>query len=245
MLNTFIEAVKKSLAQPKYVTILSHRNPDGDAVGSSLAMMHMLKKFGHTARVVLPSEYPMSYGWMPGIKEIAIYDLDTDLALAYIDASEVIFALDFNSLDRIDKVGMDVLAKKDEPDIFLIDHHIDPEPFADEMFSKTEASSTCEMVMTFFEEMGWADKIDNDIATSLYTGIVTDTGSFKYNTNPTVFRQVSDLKKKGLQDEVIQDLIFNSLTTKQLKLLGYCLKQAIGSHGRRRCRHRLSDQERL
>jgi phosphoesterase RecJ-like protein len=213
--------IKDLLANPAYISIITHRNPDGDAVGSMLALNHLLKKLGHTVRMIAPSEYPAVYEWMPEIDQIKIFDVHTEECKSYFSLSHVIICLDFNSLDRIDHAAAPILDSR--ADKVLIDHHVDPEPFADYVISDTGASSTCELVYKFMIECGWKDMIDMRIAEAIYTGIVTDTGSFKYNTNPSTFEIIAELKKLGLDDFNIQDRIFNSLTEKQMRLLGHCI----------------------
>jgi bifunctional oligoribonuclease and PAP phosphatase NrnA len=213
--------LKALLSAPKDIVIISHRNPDGDAIGSSLALYHYLRNFGHAVHVVLPSEYPDVFQWMPGIQEIIVFDTEPDRTREVIEHAQLIFCLDFNSLDRIDKVGeliQPLKAKK-----ILIDHHLYPEPFADYMMSDTTASSTAEMVYDFILLMGHKHEIGMATAECIYTGIVTDTGSFKFSTSPKLFRIVAELLELGVDDYRLQDLIFNSLDEKQLRLLGHCL----------------------
>lgn len=216
-----IHELKALLSAPKDIVIISHRNPDGDAIGSSLALYHYLCSFGHAVHVVLPSEYPDVFQWMPGISEIIVFDTEPDRTREVIERAQLIFCLDFNSLDRIDKVGeliQPLKAKK-----ILIDHHLYPEPFADYMMSDTLASSTAEMVYDFIILMGHKKEIGPATAECIYTGIVTDTGSFKFSTSPKLFRIVAELLELGVDDYRLQDLIFNSLDEKQLRLLGHCL----------------------
>ena len=220
-MDTQIQEIKQLLAVPKYISILSHRNPDGDAIGSSLGLYHYLNQLGHTVRVVLPSDYPLAFEWMPEVEDITIFDSYQDRCREIVEKSDIIFCLDFNSLDRIDKLGEAVHFKKCVK--VLIDHHLDPENFADYVISDTAASSTCELVYEFISDLGDKDLINANVASCLYTGMMTDTGSFKYATNPRIFRQCSEMKSLGLDDYTIQDNIFNSLTEKQLRLMGHAL----------------------
>lgn len=221
-----IENIKEWISYPKDVVILSHRNPDGDALGSSLAMRHFLEKFGHSVKFVLPSEYPLNFEWMPGIEEALIYDLSQDKALETIDKSEWLICLDFNGLDRIDKLGEHIAQLSERPSL-LIDHHMDPEPFAQEMYSDTSASSTCELLYKFIQMLDEDAKIDLTVAECLFTGIITDTGRFRHSTSKDVYHIAGELKEKGIRDERINDFIFNSYTEKQLRLLGYCLYERL------------------
>lgn len=213
--------IKAELDMPRSICLITHRNPDGDALGSSLAMKHFLEKFNQQVKVILPSEYPLNYAFMAGIDECHVYDLNQEECLSIIDKSDMIFCLDFNSLDRIDKIGLNVQESKAIK--ILIDHHLDPEPFADFVLSETSASSTCELVHKFIYLLGEEKKIDVTIAESILTGLITDTGSFKYNTNAYTYQVASDLKQRGVDDYGLQDKIYNCLSEKQLKLLGHSL----------------------
>lgn len=215
------EELKKLLDTPHQVVIFSHRNPDGDALGSSLAMASFLQKWGHSTQIVLPSEYPAIFEWMDGVQEVLVYDQDAKASLAAIEKADLFFCLDFNALDRIDKSG-EAMKASGKP-IVLIDHHIDPENFANYLLSDTTASSTCELVYDFIHLMGKEAFLDVEIGTFLYTGIVTDTGSFKYSTTSKLFRTVAELIDLGVDDYQLQDLIFNSLPEKNLRILGHCL----------------------
>jgi len=216
-----IQELKQLLAVPKDIVLTTHRNPDGDAIGSSLAMLHYLNTMGHTVRIVIPSEYPDFLEWMPSVADIIIFDLDKEVATKQIERADMLFYLDFNSLDRIDKMG-EIAQERDIPKV-LIDHHLQPEPIADFVLSEPTASSTCELVYDFMGLLGEQDKIDIKIGECLMTGILTDTGSFKYGTTPKLYRVVADLLERGVDDYKLQDLIFNSAKEKHLRLLGHCL----------------------
>lgn len=219
-----IQELKELLSYPKTIVITTHRNPDGDAIGSSLALYHYLKRYlNHDVTVIAPSEYPSSLAWMPNADDILIYDIAPEESRAVTKRADIIFCLDFNSLDRIDKLGEFIRPLKSHK--VMIDHHLFPEPFADFMMSDTTASSTCEMIYDFMELLEEKGKIDPDIAEAMFTGILTDTGSFKYATSPKLFRIVADLLEKGADDYKLQDLIFNSMKPKHLRLLGHCLNQ--------------------
>ena len=217
-----IRELKGLLSIPKDIVITTHRNPDGDAIGSSLALYHYLNTLGHTVRIVSPSEFPDFLAWMPGANDIVIYDLEQERSAELIERADIIFCLDFNSLDRIDKVGELIMPLRCTK--VMIDHHLYPENFADFMLSDTTASSTCELIYDFIELLDDKKAIDVVMAESMYTGILTDTGSFKYSTSSKLFRVVGQLYEIGVDNEKLQDLVFNCLTQKHLLLLGHCLK---------------------
>lgn len=216
-----IAEFKTYLSIPRDLVICSHRNPDGDAIGSSLALYHFLNKMGHTVRVIFPSEYPNFVGWLPDAEKIIIYDIDPEKAEETVDRADVIFCLDFNSLSRIDRLGEYIGSKTTT--LAMIDHHLFPDLDAAYQISDPSASSTCELVYEFIGNMGMINELDVPIGECLLTGILTDTGSFKYSTSPKLFKIVSHLLEIGVDDYKIQDLIFNSQTEKRLRLLGHCL----------------------
>ncbi|MCI5083944.1 MAG: bifunctional oligoribonuclease/PAP phosphatase NrnA [Saprospiraceae bacterium] len=215
------QELKSFLSLPKDIVITTHRNPDGDAIGSSLGLQHYLANQGHSVKIVSPSEYPDFLAWMPAVNDIMVYDIEPEESQKEIEKADAIFCLDFNSLDRIDKVG-EIVDKQKSLKV-MIDHHLYPENFADHLISDTTASSTCEMVFDFICNMGHKHLMTQTIGDCLFTGILTDTGSFKYSTSAKLFRIVADLLDLGVDDYMLQDLIFNSMKEKQLRLLGHCL----------------------
>lgn len=216
-----IQELKAWLKLPRDIVILSHRNPDGDAIGSSLGLAMYLRKKFHKVQVIFPSEYPVVFEYLDHVKDILIYDLKPNESKQAVEKADTIFCLDFNGLDRIDKLGESVQFSKAKK--ILIDHHLDPEPFSDYEFLDTTASSTSELVYLWIKEMGDIHMADVRIGEALFTGIITDTGSFKYNTRPMTFRIAADLKELGVDDFYLQDQIFNALKSKHLRLLGHCL----------------------
>jgi len=216
-----INAIRELISFPKNISILSHRNPDGDALGSTLALSHYLQGLGHQVQVIMPSEYPLNFEWLPQANQIITYDLSPKQAEDWIKASQLIFLLDFNSLDRIDKMGLWV-QESSAPKV-MIDHHIEPEPIADVILSEDWRSSTSEMVYIILSQLGREAKFSDEIDKCIYTGILTDTGSFHHNTSPELYRLVADMKERGLQDGTIQEMVNNSQPDRYLQLLGHCL----------------------
>jgi phosphoesterase RecJ-like protein len=217
----FPTELRQLIRVPQNVAILSHRNPDGDAIGSSLAVKHYLEQYGHTVHVLFPSEFPKEFEALPGSSEILIWDIHTEESKEVLSQKNLFFYLDFNSLSRIDRMGDFV---KDLPGKrVMIDHHLYPDPIADFMFSEPEASSTCEMIYRFIDGLGDNMKISPIVGKCIFTGLVTDTGSFRHATNPNVYRIAADLVERGTDDTAVQDMIFNSNEEKNLRLLGHCL----------------------
>jgi phosphoesterase RecJ-like protein len=221
----FPAKLKQLIHQPQNVAVFSHRNPDGDAIGSSLAMRHYLEQYGHTVHVLFPSEFPEEFEALPGADDILVWDIHTEECKHVLVKKNVFIFLDFNQLSRIDKLGDYI---KDIPGTrIMIDHHLYPDPVADYLYSEPEASSTCELVYRFITGIGDGQKINPTVGKCIFTGLVTDTGSFRHATNPLVYRIAADLVERGVDDAAVQDMIFNSQKEKHLRLLGHCLSNRL------------------
>lgn len=218
-----IKELQAFFSTPQDVVIITHRNPDGDALGSSLAWAAILRKMHHSVTVMTPSEYPTVFEWMQGCKDILIHDIEPEACELGIDRASVICCLDFNGLDRVDKLGKYINECKDRKKLLLVDHHLDPEPFADVIYSDITASSTCQMIYKLTQMLDWGKYLDKDIAGSLYTGIITDTGSFHHGTSSSLFEVCSKIIEYGFDAQGIHDNIFQNQTEKQMQLLGHCL----------------------
>ena len=220
-LNT-IQQIRELLANPKKIAVVPHRNPDGDAYGSALALYHYLKKNGHEVHVVSPNEAPEYLKWLPGADQIVIFENDTARATALLEDAEVVFTLDFNALHRVGKNMQEVL-ERITPFYILIDHHPEPEEFADIIFHDDKVSSTCQMIYRFFDRIGVLHQINRSMATCLYTGIMTDTGSFRFSsTTGETHRIAAELLDKGIDHSRIHDRIYEN-TYKRIQLLGRAL----------------------
>ncbi|MEZ4907714.1 MAG: DHH family phosphoesterase [Saprospiraceae bacterium] len=216
-----IDSLRKFLDYPKDIVIFSHRNPDGDAIGSSMGLKLYLENYGHRVDIVFPSEFPSILTFLPKTDDIVIFDFEKERVQNIIDKCEMMFFLDFSSLDRVDNIGT-LIIEKNVPKVH-IDHHLDPEPIADYVLSDSEASSTSELVYRFFELFDNAKYINSKVAECLMTGIISDTGSFRYSVTPETFRVSSELMKTGLDLTSLQNHIYNSYSEKQLRLVGYVI----------------------
>ena len=206
------------------IVIVPHVNPDGDAVGSSLGLWRVLKNAGYEPTVISPTDYPAFLKWINGTSEVKVYEHEPDVSRQILDNSDLVFLLDFNAFDRAGKVGT-LVEKMDKP-VILIDHHPDPAEVTDLMFSHTEASSTAELVYRFVESIGLDEFLDKDAAEAMFTGLVTDTGSFSYNaSSPDMYEVVSRLLEKGVEKDKITDLVYNNFSADRMRLLGYSLDQ--------------------
>ncbi len=173
-----LKKINELLNKVSNIVITTHKSPDGDAMGSSLALCNYLNKIGKNCKVVVPDFYPAFLHWLPGDSDVVIHLKDSTHANKLIEDAEIIFSLDYNDLGRIG--NMQEFVAKAEAKKILIDHHQEPGNFPDFSYSDTNSSSTSQMVYEFIEGLGGGNLIDKDIANCLYTGIMTDTGSFRF-----------------------------------------------------------------
>lgn len=216
------EALKSFLGKPKNIVIVGHRNPDGDAIGATLSLKHYLDKKGHTATVVVPNDYPEFLHWLPGSKTTYRFDWQNSQSQRAIKSSDIIFLLDFNALHRVGTDMQNTLEKYPN-DFVMIDHHQQPDDVT-YMYSDVTICSTCQMVYQFIEMNNDLHLIDADIATCLYTGIMTDTGSFRFrSTTSTTHRIIADLIDKGAENDKIHNNVYDTNSYNRLLLLGQAL----------------------
>ena len=222
MTESDILNIKTLLSTPKKIVVVPHKNPDGDALGATLALYHYLKKYHHEATVIAPNEYPEFLKWLPGNETVVVYDNEKAQGAALIEAADIIFTLDFNALDRAGDMAGD-LAESSAIKI-MIDHHQQPDDYATYMYSDVTISSTCEMVFNVLEKLGDTALIDKTIATCLYTGILTDTGSFRFPaTTSTTHRVAAFLIDAGAVHWQIHNSIFDTNSYNRMQLLGKAL----------------------
>lgn len=221
-----VQAIKALLSKPKRIVIVPHKNPDGDAIGSSLGLWHYLKSIGQKVRVIVPNDYPRFLKWMPGTNEVLNFEKDHIAAVEHLNSSDLCFTLDFNHLGRVGQ--MTPILEGLDATFIMIDHHQAPDNYAEITYSDSKMSSTSEMVYNFISSLGDTNKISSEIADCLYSGIVTDTGSFKYSSTTSKTHQVvADLINKGAKSFEIQNKIFDTNTPDRLKLLSCALKNMV------------------
>ena len=211
------------LAQPQRIVITTHHKPDGDAMGSSLGLYNYLIQQGHHAQVITPTDYPQFLNWMPGNGDVIIYTDNVAKADQLIADADMIFCLDFNALGRINEMGEKV--GESNALKIMIDHHLEPQDFDDYRHWDINACATAQLVYTFIVEiLGHKELVNADVASCLYTGIMTDSASFRLpNTTSTVHRIVADLIDAGAPNARIHELVYNDSTEMRLKFLGHCL----------------------
>lgn len=218
---------KEIISKPLKVVVLMHPKPDADALGSTLALTAFLTKIGHSVTPISPTDYPNFLNWLPGNEKVMVFQKESPQpAETTIAAADLIFCLDFNTLSRIFELGEMVVrsnAKK-----VLIDHHLEPEKFADFEEWDPTAASTAELVYQVIHELGNDDLIDQDIAECLYAGLMTDTGGFRHsNTSQKVFLVAAELVAHGANPAKISKLIYDTNTLERLRLMGFVLGEKL------------------
>ena len=218
-----IQAIQLLLATPKKIAIIPHRSPDGDAMGSTLGLYHFLLKNNHYPTVVSPNEFPEFLAWMPGSETVKIFEKDKKNGAKILEDAEIIFTLDFNALHRVGE--MEKVLEKLAVAFIMIDHHQSPDNYAMFTFSDTDYGSTCEMLYHFIVALGKKSDIDKTIGTCIYTGILTDSGSFRFpKTTGTTHRIIADLIDLGVENSEIPALLYDNNSYDRLQLLGRAMQ---------------------
>ncbi|MEN9370023.1 MAG: hypothetical protein RI952_888 [Bacteroidota bacterium] len=219
-----IKELQALLSEAKKIVITTHHKPDGDAMGSSLGLYHFLLALGHQVHVVTPSDYPYFLHWLPGNSEVIDFQIQEARAKELVAEADLIICSDFNALSRIGSLGD--LVRNSAAKKVMIDHHLDPEGFEDYTYWDVRACAAAELVYRFIVELGFGNSIDKDIATCLYTGIMTDSGSFRFpSTSAEVHRIIADLIERGANNSRIHELIYDTNSENRLKFLGHILSQ--------------------
>ena len=217
-----ISAIKALLSAKKKIVIVPHKNPDGDAIGSTLGLWHYLNKGPHKVHVVVPNDYPSFLKWIPGNDGILKHDSQKQACEDVIHDADIIFTLDFNAFHRTG--NMETILSESNALKIMIDHHQAPDDYATYTYSDVGMSSTCEMVYHFIDYLGDTGLIDADTATCLYVGIMTDTGSFRFrSTTSTTHNIVAKLIEKGANNTDIHNNVYDTNSYKRLQLLGCAL----------------------
>ena len=226
MMNTNdVAFLSNFLKTPKQITIVPHRNPDGDALGSCLALYHVLIQLNHNVKVISPNEFPDFISWLPAANEVIVFEKNYDVCANFLQGSDLVFTLDFNALHRAgDQMG-GYLEKLRKPFV-MIDHHQMPDNYAKITVSNTSFGSTCELLYCFLQQLNLQQYINANAATCIYTGIVTDSGSFKYvKTTGDTHRVTAELIDLGVDNPKVHSSLFNTTSYNQLQLLGRALQK--------------------
>ncbi|MBW2961160.1 DHH family phosphoesterase [Mesonia aestuariivivens] len=222
MKSTEIKEIKSLLTTPKKIVIVPHKNPDGDAIGSTLALCDFLKSKKHDAVVIAPNDYPEFLKWVPGQENVLIFDKNQNEAKSKIQEAEIIFTLDFNHFSRTGL--MEEVLSKTTTTYIMIDHHQQPDDYANYTYSDVSCSSTCEMVYNFIDMLDETTLISPEAASALYLGIMTDTGSFRFSsTTSKTHRVIANLIDKGAKNAIIHQDTFDNNSYERMQLLGVAL----------------------
>ncbi|MBQ5718166.1 MAG: bifunctional oligoribonuclease/PAP phosphatase NrnA [Alistipes sp.] len=221
-----IDALRSLITEaPKQVVIVSHTNPDGDAIGSSLAWAEVLEGLGHTVTCIVPNRPPYFLSWMPRINEVVIFKQDEEEARAAIKRADLLFCLDFNAISRLEILS-DTIAANQTARRILIDHHLSPEEGFELLFSYPEASSTCYLVYELIVALIGTERLTRRMAELLYVGMMTDTGNFAFShLTPELFRAVAVLLETGIVIPEIHNRVYNSYTAGRARLFGYVINR--------------------
>lgn len=218
-----IAAIQSYVDKSEHLVLVSHYNPDGDAVGSVLGLARILENIGKKVEVILPNPMPNFYRFMNGSDRMLFFSQDQSLATETLDRSDLIFLLDFNHLGRVGESMEQRLIAAKQP-MIMIDHHQQPSDIAKVLFSDTTFTSTCEMVYHFAEQMNWLSAMDVAAMECIYAGMVTDTASFRFPVvTAETHRIVANMMDRGLQHANIHEAIYDTQSESRLRLIGYAL----------------------
>lgn len=217
------DSFKKIFSRSTRIAIIVHSNPDGDALGSALALAAVLNEKGHPAKVLIPNMYPSFLSWMPRLDEAIIFEGNAPEVRKVLQEAEMVFCLDFNSLKRAGTLADDLMKVK--VPFAMIDHHIEPDTDTfNYIYSDIKVSSTAELVYSFLKGLDWLDAVNEEVASCLYVGIMTDTGSFSYALkNPNTFHVVAELVNKGIDAERLHRMVYDTFSENRLRLFGHAI----------------------
>lgn len=223
MQTSFFETFSKILETHNKIIITTHTNPDGDALGSSLALYYFIKQFDQDVHILVPNKYPNFLAWLPGIENMIVFESNAKLAKQALEAADYIFCLDYNAINRGGVMQDDI--KKSNAKKVLIDHHRDPEAtdfYA--MLSDTEVSSTAELVFNVIDYFGYEKHGNQNITECIFTGIMTDTGSFSYSVyGSRTFEICAQLIQNGLNLRKVHQNVYDTFSENRLRLLGFSI----------------------
>lgn len=225
--ESLIQKVNQLVDEAAHIVIVAHENPDGDAIGSSLGMMHFLQAYGkEDVKVLIPNEIPHNLTWMPGADRIFVYTLQAESCKRVLQEADLILFLDLNDIERTGKMAE--LFKGLSAQRVLIDHHEFPQPFAPVTLSYPNIASTSELVFRYICRSSCLDYLNKEAAVCIYTGMMTDTGNFAYNSNqPDMYIIVHYLLQKGVDKDAVYRKVFYAYSEDRLRMTGYILYKAM------------------
>lgn len=217
------EGLAAFLAEPKKIVLTNHVNPDGDAMGSALGLKLILQKLGHSVSVIAPNDFPHFLKWLPSCKDTLVFENAKEETRERLEETDLVIVLDYNALHR--SGPLEETLKEYKGNFLMIDHHQQPDDFAKWMISDTSKCSTAQMVYEFAESFGWLDLLDTDIGENLYTGIVTDTGSFRFSSTTSKTHEIAaHLLNIGVKPDSVYNNVFDANSVSRFKLLGSLLE---------------------
>lgn len=219
-----VKQVIEAIHTSRSIIITTHLSPDGDAMGSSLALCHFLRRNGKQVRIIVPNSFPYFLKWMDGSSEVEVYDYNPAAGQRLLASADLIFCLDYNIIKRVGSMG--AYLEKSPAKKVLIDHHLLPGDGFDIAISHPEISSTCELLFRLFHQAGEYENLDKQEAEAMYCGMMTDTGGFTYNSNdPEIYEIISLLLRKGVDKDAIYSKVFHNYSESRFRLLGFTLSQ--------------------
>lgn len=220
----YIVQSRRFIDNANKILLTGHISPDGDSLGATLGLYHLLKQLGKDVMVMVPNRYPSFFEWMPGIDKVFVMEENKTEAVKIIKEADLIFCVDYNTLDRVN--GMKPLIEQSKAKKIMIDHHLDPNINCDVVISHPEISSASELAFRFMCRMGFYQEVSLESAECIYTGMMTDTGGFTYNSNnPEIYIIIKALLEKGVDKDAIYNKVFHTYSEDRLRLLGYCLNK--------------------
>lgn len=220
--NSTLVKLRALVGDASKIVITCHLSPDGDAIGSSLALCRVLRNMGKRAEVVTPDMVPRALNFVPNVKEVTAFTINEGRARMLVSRADLIFCLDYNTIHRIDRLG-ECIEKSHAPRI-LLDHHLDPDNAFDVIVSHPQLSSTCEIVYRVIKELGWTVYVDKLVAQCIYLGMMTDTGNFTYSSDyPAVYEILAELVSYNIEKQWLYNMAMNTFSADCLRLQGYAI----------------------
>jgi bifunctional oligoribonuclease and PAP phosphatase NrnA len=221
------QKIKEFVDQAQSIVITSHKSPDGDSIGSSLGLYHILKKWGKQVQVVHPDPAPEFLHWVPGQEKIVDFETKAEQAVSILQTADLIFCLDYNEPSRVGDLMQEYLVSSSANKV-MIDHHLHPADFCQAVISETSASSTCELVYRWIEQIERLDDLDEISGACMYLGIMTDTGSFRFPSVSAATHEIAaDLIRRGVKHFLVHEAVYDTNTVDRIKLKGYTLSEKL------------------
>ncbi len=221
------QKIVDAIANANKIVITAHKSPDGDSIGSSIGLFRFIKKTGKEVVICHPDKAPSFFNWLEEVNDIVVFDENPEMVTTKVNEADLLICLDYNHFSRVGE-GMQAILEQYSGKIILIDHHLHPASIADLMISETEICSTCQLVYEVIANSDKANFLDAEIATPLYLGIVTDTGSFRFpSVDARTHQIVSEMIDLGIQNSTIHENTFDNNTVDRLKLRGFATSEKL------------------